>query len=583
MIAALKLAVNCELRIFGKNFTSHSQVVLQAASGSAYPLIPSKADPTSIRVTVPQSFGAGQYTVWIGNTLWDATSSAAVPITIYDPPALRVVTFYCSGLVGDGTTDNLQSLKKCVDNYAPVAPGTQIARISIPPGRYVFSDELDLRSYEVIAGESSSTTTFLLKPNGKTPAALLMMAQYSSLTGLSVRGPVNVSLVSSPGTTTGDPRISGHLFFSDIDVESTQDGPGEQLFNVAGPDIQIYNSTFLAGSNQSLDLTFADGAIEAGNTIVLNNWTGLFICDSQNVIFEYNQTYSENPLLQGPAETSGGSGLSISRANGQFQQSALSRDIYVGYNDFQHMGSPDQQVITNDGNGGAYLGPVASSTSTSVTLAGDPSWKWMGTTNPEAAVLEIVFGTGTGQYSFLKNYSGRDIELMTPLQVQPDSTSTVVITQYEQNMTFAHNTFTDTSGAAVVLADSIDSVIEDNLVTNAGAGILISAIGPYGGPAAYGSVFNTDVLRNTISVGKGNLIFEDQGNDLWGLGISDFPGCGVSGLIVRGNTIPTVNTMYSTDGSNGDSAILVEQNYASWSNAFPTSGILVQDNSPPPD
>jgi len=575
--------VGGELRIFGKNFTAHSQVVLQAANGSAYQLTPSKSDTNSIRVTVPQSFGAGQYTVWIGNTLWDAISSAAVPITIYDPPALRVVTFNCSGLVGDGMTDNLESLKKCLDIYAPVAPGSQISRISIPQGTYVLSDELVVRPYEVIAGDSSSTTTFLLKPKGKIPVTLFMLPQYSSLTGLSVRGPANVSLVSSTGTTTGDPRISGHLFFSDIDIESTQDAPGEQLFNVAGPDIQIYNSTFLAGWNQSLDLTFADGAIEAGNTIVLNNWTGLSISDSQNVIFEYNQTYSENPLLQGPAQTSGGSGLSISRANGRFQQSALSRNVYVGYNDFQHMGSPDQQVITNDGNGGAYLGPVASSTSTSVTLADDPAWDWMGTTNPEAAAMEIVFGTGTGQYSFLKSYSGRDIELMTPLQVQPDSTSVVVITQYEQNMTFAHNTVTDTSGAAIVLADSIDAVIEDNPLTNAGAGILISAIGPYGGPAAYGSVFNTDVLRNTISVGKANLIFEDQGNYLWGLGISDFPGCGVSALMVRDNTVPSVNTMYSSDGVNGINAIVIEQNHASWAADLKTSGFLVQDNWPPPD
>jgi hypothetical protein len=573
--------VGGELRIFGKNFQPGVQVVLRAADGSTYQLAPSKSDRNSIRVTVPQGLGAGQYALWVGNTVWDATSSAAVNITIYEPPAFRVVTFDCSGLVGDGKTDNLESLQKCLDIYAPVSPGTQITRISIPPGAYVLSDQLNVRPYEVIAGGASSSTILVGKPKGKTPVSWLVLPQYSALTGLAVKGPVNVSLVSSAGTTTGDPRISGHMFFEDLDVESTQDGPQEQLFNVAGPDIQIYDSTFIAGWNQSLDLAFADGAIEAGNTIVLNNFTGLAITDSQNVIFEYNQTYSENPLLQGPQQTSGGSGLSISRANGRFQQSALSRNIYVGYNDFQHMGSPDQQVITNDGNGGSYLGPVASSSATSVTLADDPAWDWMGTTNPEAAVFEIVFGTGAGQYSFLKNYSGRDIELMTPLQVQPDSTSVVVISQYEQNMTIAHNTLTDTSGAGIVLADSIDAVIEDNPLTNAGAGILISAIGPYGGPAAYGSVFNTDVLRNTISVGEGNLIFLDQGDYLWGLGISDFPGCGVSGLMIRDNTVPSVNTMFSSDGVNGISASVIEQNYAEWESILVTPGFLVQDNWAP--
>ncbi len=41
--------------------------------------------------------------------------------------------------------------------------------------------------------------------------------------------------------------------------------------------------------------------------------------------------------------------------------------------------------------------------------------------------------------------------------------------------------------------------MEDNLLTNSGQGILISAFGPYGGPAAFGPVLNTDVLRNTVA------------------------------------------------------------------------------------
>jgi hypothetical protein len=75
------------------------------------------------------------------------------------------------------------------------------------------------------------------------------------------------------------------------------------------------------------------------------------------------------------------------------------------------------------------------------------------------------------------------------------------------------------------LGDTSEGVIEDNVLTNAGQGILISAFGPYGGPAAYGPVMNTDVLRNTIALGGGNLIAYDNGNYLWGIGILEFPGC----------------------------------------------------------
>lgn len=206
----------------------------------------------------------------------------------------------------------------------------------------------------------------------------------------------------------------------------------------------------------------------------------------------------------------------------------------------------------------------------------------MGTTNPQAAVMAIVFGTGVGQYSFLQSYSGRTIQLASPWKVLPDTTSIVVIAQYELNMTVAHNTITNTLGGSIVLGDALEGVIEDNVLTNAGQGILISAFGPYGGPAAYGPVMNTDVLRNTLALGAGNLIAHDQGNYIWGIGIQDFPGCLLSGLMIRDNVVPSVNVIYNTDGVNGISANVIEQNLANWQPTFPTSGFLVQDNSPPP-
>jgi hypothetical protein len=300
------------------------------------------------------------------------------------------------------------------------------------------------------------------------------------------------------------------------------------------------------------------------------------------VIFERNLIHSQNPLGQGPNGYSGGSGLSVSRGNSQWGQSALSRDIYIANNTFKHMGSAGQQVITNDGDGGSYFGPVASSTATTITLAADPDWNWMGTTNPQAAVLAIVFGTGTGQYSFLRSYSGRTINLSSPLKVLPDATSTVVISQYEQNMTIAHNTITDTLGAAIVLGDALDGVIEDNPITNSGFGILVSGFGPYGGPAAYGPVMNTDVLRNTIAAGDDTDIFHDYGDFVVGIGIQDFPGCGVSGLMVRNNTVPSFQRIYSTDGVNGLSSVVVEQNIADWQPTWVVPGLLVQDNTSPP-
>jgi hypothetical protein len=573
------------LRLFGKNFVASNQVILQSSSGVAYSLKPAKLDSNSATVTVPGSLAPGTYNVWVGSSPWSVTSSPAAQITVHSPPSVMVQKVACSNLVGDGVTDNTKRLQSCLDLYTPIKGSMDfVVYISIPAGNFVLTEGVTAHPFEVLVGASSTTTNFLGRPPGPPPAAWFNIPQYFGMANLSLEAPANPSLLLSSGTITGNPLTSGHLFFNNVHFASSADASGgrESMFAIAGPDVQVYNSFFLSGSNQDLDIFYGDGGIASGNHFVLNNWTGLGIQDSQNVIFEENLTESQNPLGQGGNGTSGGSGLSVSRANSQYGPSALSRDIYIGYNTFQHMGSNDQQVITNDGDGGSYLGPIASSTASTVTLAADPAWNWMGTTNPQAAVMAIAFGTGVGQYSFLQSYSGRTIHLTSPWKVQPDTTSIVVIAQYELNMTVAHNTITNTLGGSIVLGDALEGVIEDNLLTNSGQGILISAFGPYGGPAAYGPVMNTDVLRNKIALGAGDLITPDQGNYIWGIGIQDFPGCLLSGLMIRGNVVPSVNVIYNTDGVNGISANVIEQNLAYWQPTFPTPGFLVQDNSPPP-
>jgi hypothetical protein len=556
------------LRLVGKNFVPTNQVVLQSSSGVSYLLTASKLDSNSIAAVVPSTLAPGTYSVWIGTSPWSAVSSPAAQITVYSPLSLAVRKITCPHMVGDGVTDNTKSLQTCLDLNAPIG-SREVAYLTIPAGTFVLTGGVTAHPYEVLVGSSPTSTKFVGQPKRSPPAAWFTVPQY---------------LLLSSGTTTGNPLTSGHLFFNNINFSSTSDesNGAESMFALAGPDIQVYGSYFLSNSNQVFDINYGDGGIVSGNHMVLNNWTGMGISDTQNLIFEGNLTDSQNPPGQGNGGHSGGSGLSISRGNSQYGQSALSRDIYIGYNTFQNMGSNDQQVITNDGDGGSYFGPIASSTATTVTLADDPAWNWMGTTNPQAAVMAIVFGTGVGQYSTLRNYGGRTISLSSPWQVLPDTTSVVGIFQYELNMTIAHNTLTDTLGGSIVLGDALEGVIEDNVLTNSGQGILISAFGPYGGPASFGPVINTDVLRNRLAVGAGTMIARDANPYLWGIGIQDFPGCLVSGLMIRQNTVSSVNVIYNTNGVNGISANVIEQNQAYWQPTFGTPGFLIQDNSPPP-
>ena len=570
------------LRIFGKNFSPSSQVLIQSSNGAVYPLMPSNLDSNSIAVPVSATLTPGKYNIWVGSFPWSPTSSPASQITIYPPPSREVSNTTCSNLIGDGVTDNSARLQACLDWFAPPAGSNLLVYITIPAGKFVLKSGVKPHSYEVLVGASPTTTHFRGSPPAAPPTAWFTVPQYFGLANLSFEAPANPYLIISSDSTTGSPLTSGHLFFNSVNFQSTSDAShgSEAMFALAGPDIQVYNSFFLSGSNQAFDINFGDGGIISGNQIVLNNWTGLGISDSQNIIFENNLTYSQNVPGRGVDGHSGGSGLGISRGNNQYGPSALSRDIYLGYNTFQDMGSKDQQVITNDGDGGSYYGSIASSTASTVVLADDPAWNWMGTTNPQASSMAIISGTGAGQYSFLKNYSGRTINLMTPWKVVPDETSLVVISQYELYMTFAHNTITNTLGRSIVLSDALEGVIEDNVLTNSGYGILISAFGPYGGPAAYGPVINTDVLRNTIAVGTGNFIVPSAGDNVAGIGILDMPGCLLSGLVIRNNVVPPLETIFSTNGLNGISANLIEQNRANWLPTWPIPGFLVQDNTP---
>lgn len=572
------------LRVFGKNFMASNQIILQSSNGVGYSLKPAKIDSNSVAAVVPSNLAPGVYLVWVGNTPWDATSSPAAQITVYPPPTWAVSNFACSTLVGDGVTDNTKRLQQCLDGYAPIPGSQELAYIAIPAGTFVLSGGITAHSFEVLVGSSSAKTSFLGRPQKAPPSAWFTIPQYFGMANLSLLAPASPNLLLSSGSLTGDPLTSGHLFFNNVNFASTAGAfnPNEVMFLVAGPDIQVYNSSFLSNANQDFDVYFGDGAVVSGNQFIVNNWTGLDIQDSQNVIFENNLTNSQNTIGQGIGGLSGGSGLSISRGNSAWGQSALSRDVYIGYNTFQNMGSQTQQVVLNDGDGGSYYGPIASSTANTATLAADPWWAWMGTTNPQAASMAIVAGTGVGQYSFLQSYNGRTITVATPWKVLPDATSVVVISQYELNMTWANNTMTNTLGTSFVLSDALESVIEDNKLINSGAGIYISAFGPYGGPASYGPIMNTDVLRNTITVGAGNDIWYNPLSNESGIGMLDFPGCLMSGLMVRDNVVPSINTIFSSDGVSGVSASIVEHNQAYTEFWLPVPGFLIQDNSPPP-
>jgi len=546
------------LRVFGKNFTPTNNLIIKSTQGgSSQVLSPIASDSNSMSAQIPIEVSPGSYYAWVGNTQWDAASSEPILLTILSSLAPSVVSFNCDTLVGDGITDNTKLLQSCLDSYAPQQGANEVVEIKVPNGQFLLTGGVTLHPFESLAGVSSASTEFVGQA-ANAPNAWFTIPKHVGLTGFSLFAPANPNLLAS-SDLSGNPTSSGSLFVSNVDFESTADltNGNELMFKVAGPDIQIYNSRLVSRSGVNFGLLLGDGAVISGNTLVdTNSFTG--IQNSQNVIFEKNESYSEDG--PGPA---GGAGLSISRAFSEFGPSFVSRDIYVGYSSFHDMGMEGQQVVNTDGGAGAYLGYIASSSTDSVTLANDPSWVWTGTTNPSATSIKIIDGTGVGQYSVISSYSGRTINLATPWKIPPDSTSVVSITAHELNLTVAHDSFTNVMGEAFnLVSEGLETAVEDNALTNVGDGIQIGAYGPYGGPADYGSTFNTDVLRNTNSAGSGNLVTNSTNTNIAGIGMSDMPACAISGLLIRNNSIPYNQTIYDSEGWYGMNGVLIEQNQA---------------------
>lgn len=115
------------------------------------------------------------------------------------------------------------------------------------------------------------------RPSNSPPSAWITAPNYFGLTNLSFQAPANPNLLISTGTLTGNPVTSGHLYFDNISFSSTTDASNgaEMLFLLAGPDIQVYNSSFLSNSNQVFDIVYGDGGVVSGNNFTLYNTDGV--------------------------------------------------------------------------------------------------------------------------------------------------------------------------------------------------------------------------------------------------------------------------------------------------------------------
>jgi hypothetical protein len=78
-------------------------------------------------------------------------------------------------------------------------------------------------------------------------------------------------------------------------------------------------------------------------------------------------------------------------------------------------------------------------------------------------------------------------------------------------------------------------------------------------------------------------MWDNPNTNVSGIVLLDNPGLLLSGMMVRDNLVPSRGTISSSNGVNGVSAVIVEQNQAYLSFDLRVPGFLLQDNMPPPE
>jgi hypothetical protein len=569
------------IHVYGKNFLNKSDVVLGASDGETEVLPLIQIDPNSAVAQIPAGTPSGQYYVWFGSKEWDAASSPSAIISVAAPHSISYTTTECSSVIADGSTDNTSNVQACLDNYAPVADGAHVAVITLPSGTIVLRAPIQLHAYEILSGSSMSTTEVFAVSSDSQPKEWVSLPAHSGIENLTVNGP-DTSMLAGSLDCSGNPDDSGHVSIQSARFVSTGTSASSKVDMIAlcGPDILVQNSSFSAqGENSAavLAIMYGDGALVSSNTFDVSRGH-LYIGASQNVAVESSDFSYQTDPDAGQGDTA----ISISRPFGAFQRSMVSQNIYVGYNAFHDMGSyTNNPVVATDGGGGAYYGGASSSTANTVILANDPMWEWTGVTNPDSVNLVVVSGTGAGQYARLKGVDGRTLTLSTELQVLLDDTSIVELVACHRSLAITHNTFEDNINYQVALFNSIDGAVEDNALSNAGRGIIIQSYGPYGGPAGFSPALYTDVLRNIIAVGSGDRFYSSPNENRAGIGLFNGYGTVMAGIMVRTNSVPSEETIYSTNGWNGVSGAVIEDNSAVWVPDTAPPAFLVQNNSVP--
>lgn len=412
--------------------------------------------------------------------------------------------------------------------------------VSIPAGRYTLSRQYaqgfdqKIPNHVVIAGAGKDATvlsfpiannTTLFKGNGifytppRQPKCDQQINWATNLFG------IRDLAIEAPAMREGTGIVFEHMPLTDLrsvpfvrdirltlgrQTDRTASGPlttGIQASNVSN--LQISGNDITASKPITMD-KHVYGATVQNNTLRWHELALTFNHDVQNALITHNQHISAGaPYHKTPSELG---------------FAAPGRDVYYADNASQYPQDAQQTwQLTMDEGIGNYLGKVAASSGTTLTLASNAK-DVPYLCDPDGNSVMIVSGKGAGQTRYLMGNAsplGNRVNLDRAWDIPPDQSSIVTIVTTNGRMLFVNN---DHGGAGPItnFFPSADVIHAYNRLHRFGAGI-VQPTGFYTDANSLLAGWHSQMLNNEItadavanpsSIDGQTAVFNLQGSNL---------------------------------------------------------------------
>lgn len=445
------------------------------------------------------------------------------------------------GATGNGRQDDAKAIQAAL-NAAATHPGGGHVRLA--RGRYRLAAPLVIGEHVALEGAGRDLTALMFEDFATPPKALISGKRNFAIRDLTLFA-TNHRRVIEAEIKPNDGRTAGGVTVERIRVRANRymgnaNKPDEiakkyaadyrrfdsDVIRIGGTNNRITDND-LYGSNRSIFVFKGRDTVIARNILHHGRVGSYSLTGSDRVIFE------DNAIIGADLMATGGG---INNLYGTMS----SRNVFFARNTFRLLHGWDREAMTTDGSGSVYSGTVQPLAKRRYRLIAPLDAKFRKKSKDwHGAAMFILGGRGRGQHARVARIAGDEVEIETAFLVEPDATSTVIITMLQENYILVGNKFSDTGSAIQFYGTSVNHIVSGNTVTRS-SGFLASGRWYRGHQPSWFCQFldNHIIDGNTYQggpnsatfIGEGGMTFEglQRAPNVWPLNV---------GTIVRRNRL----------------------------------------------